>query len=79
MNSRYLAPKPGETKLSALLYGKLAVSGLKCYEIEQRMNVSAMTLRKILQHPETASMDKIRQLARILNITKTEMCCAWTW
>lgn len=79
MTQRYLQPQPGETKLSALLYGKLAVSGLKCYEIEQKMNVSAMTLRKILQYPETASMDKLRQLARILNITKSELCGAWNW
>lgn len=79
MNSRYLTPPPGETKLSALLYGKLATSGLKCYEIERRMGISPTTLRKILQHPETASMDRLRQLARILEISKSELCCAWAW
>lgn len=69
----------GKTKLSSLLYGAMKANGVRCYEIESKLGVSATTLRKWLRDPEEAGMDNIRKLAVILGLSKTEVCNAWTW
>ena len=78
-NTRYLAPPPGDTKLSELFYGKLKTSGKKCYDLEAATGLSGATIRKILRHPERVSMDKMKYLAKKIGVSKSEFCQALEW
>lgn len=69
----------GATPLSALLYGSMKANGVRCYEIESKLGVSATTLRKWLKEPEQAGMDNVRKIAVIIGLSKTEVCNAWKW
>lgn len=75
---RYLAP-PSGSRLSALLYGELKLSGKRCVDLQGRLGCSAPYLRKMLRHPERCPMDDVRRLAVLLGIRKTEFCNAWGW
>lgn len=76
---RYLAPKPGSSPLSKLFYGEMGAARVKCYEMESRLGCSPQTLRRWLQHPEQAGMDKVMQIAKCLGISKSRVCEAWKW
>lgn len=78
-NSRYLSPPPGESKMLVLLYGKLKQSGKKCYQLEADMDVSPVTLRKMLKHPETTGFAELKRLAKKLGVSKAEFINAMEW
>ena len=77
--NRYLEPKPGGSELSRLIYGEMKAQRVKCYAMEAAFGVSPNTLRKWLQHPEDAGMDKVKQIAQFLGISKKCVCDAWNW
>lgn len=77
--NRYLAPKPGGSELSKLFYGEMKAQRIKCYAMEAQFGVSPTTLRRWLQHPEDAGMDKVQKIAQFLGISKKRICEAWKW
>ena len=78
-NTRYLQPPHGGTDMSALLYGALKTSGMKLYELAYKMDVSLVTLRRWMRHPELTGMNNIVLLCKALNVPKCKMCEAWKW